>query len=162
MTTKKSGQNKKDFSSLIGQTFGELTILSIGEPLHDGSHTRECYCRCSCGVELTRNFFHVKGGRVKSCGHLRSEKSKEHAQKMGLSNVKKIRGISSKAQSNNTLGIKNVYWVESEGLYVVSIKKNGKYFRARSSTLEGAIAKKEELLEEVRLYMKKLKEKNND
>lgn len=162
MTTKKSGQNKKDFSSLIGQTFGELTILSIGEPLHDGSHTRECYCRCSCGVELTRNFFHVKGGRVKSCGHLRSERSKEHAQKMGLSNAKKLRGISTKAQSNNTLGIKNVYWVESEGLYVVSIKKNGKYFRARSSTLEGAIAKKEELLEEVRLYMKKLKEKNYD
>ena len=65
-------------------------------------------------------------------------------------------------EANNTLGIKNVYWVESEGLYVVSIKKNGKYFRARSSTLEGAIAKKEELIEEVRLYMKKLKEKNHD
>lgn len=154
---KKLAPNRKDYSSLIGQKFGELTILSIGDPLHDGSHSRDCYCRCSCGVELTRNFFHVKAGRVKSCGHLRSEKSKINAKKMGLNGAKKLRKMTTKAQSNNKSGIKNVYWVESEGLYVVSIKKNGKFFRARSSTLEGAIAKKGELLKEVELYLKQLK-----
>ena len=154
---KKLAPNRKDYSPLIGQKFGELTILSIGDPLHDGSHSRDCYCRCSCGVELTRNFFHVKAGRVKSCGHLRSEKAKINAKKMGLNGAKKLRKMTTKAQSNNKSGIKNVYWVESEGLYVVSIKKNGKFFRARSSTLEGAIAKKEELLKEVELYLKQLK-----
>lgn len=153
----KLAPNRKDYSSLIGQTFGELTILSIGEPLHDGSHSRNCYCRCSCGVELTRNFFHVKAGRVKSCGHLRSEKAKVHAKEMGLRGAKKIRNVTAKAQSNNQSGIRNVYWIESEGRYVVSIKRNGKMFRARSSTLEGAIAKKEELLKKVELYLEQLK-----
>lgn len=154
---KKLAPNRKDYSSLVGQTFGELTILSIGEPLHDGSHSRNCYCRCSCGVELTRNFFHVKSGRVKSCGHLRSEKAKVHAKEMGLRGAKKIRNVTAKAQSNNQSGIRNVYWIESEGRYVVSIKRNGKMFRARSSTLEGAIAKKEELLKKVELYLEQLK-----
>lgn len=154
---KKLAPNRKDYSSLVGQTFGELTILSIGEPLHDGSHSRNCYCRCSCGVELTRNFFHVKSGRVKSCGHLRSEKAKVHAKEMGLRGAKKIRNVTAKAQSNNQSGIRNVYWIESEGRYVVSIKRNGKMFRARSSTLEGAIAKKEELLKKVGLYLEQLK-----
>lgn len=153
----KLAPNRKDYSSLIGQTFGELTILSIGDPLHDGSHSRDCYCRCSCGVELTRNFFHVKAGRVKSCGHLRSEKAKVHAKEMGLRGAKKIRNVTAKAQSNNQSGIRNVYWIESEGRYVVSIKRNGKMFRARSSTLEGAIAKKEELLKKVELYLGQLK-----
>lgn len=153
----KLAPNRKDYSSLIGQTFGELTILSIGDPLHDGSHSRDCYCRCSCGVELTRNFFHVKAGRVKSCGHLRSEKAKVHAKEMGLRGAKKIRNVTAKAQSNNQSGIRNVYWIESEGRYVVSIKRNGKMFRARSSTLEGAIAKKEELLKKVELYLEQLK-----
>ena len=153
----KLAPNRKDYSLLIGQTFGELTILSIGEPLHDGSHSRNCYCRCSCGVELTRNFFHVKAGRVKSCGHLRSEKAKVHAKEMGLRGAKKIRNVTAKAQSNNQSGIRNVYWIESEGRYVVSIKRNGKMFRARSSTLEGAIAKKEELLKKVELYLEQLK-----
>lgn len=157
---KKLAPNRKDYSSLIGQTFGELTILSIGEPLHDGSHSRNCYCRCSCGVELTRNFFHVKAGRVKSCGHLRSEKAKVHAKEMGLRGAKKIRNVTAKAQSNNQSGIRNVYWIESEGRYVVSIKRNGKMFRTRSSTLEGAIAKKEELLKEVELYLEQVKEEN--
>lgn len=156
MTMEKLAPNRKDFSGLVGQTFGELTILSIGEPLHDGSHARECYCRCSCGVELTRNFFHVKGGKVKSCGHLWREKAKAHAKEMGLKNAHRLRELNDEVQSNNKLGIKNVCWVESEGLYVISIKKNGKYFRARSSTLEGAIAKKEALLEEVKLYLKQL------
>jgi hypothetical protein len=156
----KLAPNRKDYSSLIGQTFGELTILSIGEPLHDGSHSRNCYCRCSCGVELTRNFFHVKAGRVKSCGHLRSEKAKVHAKEMGLRGAKKIRNVTAKAQSNNQSGIRNVYWIESEGRYVVSIKRNGKMFRARSSTLEGAIAKKEELLKEVELYLEQVKERD--
>lgn len=154
----KLAPNRKDYSSFIGQTFGELTILSIGEPLHDGSHSRNCYCRCSCGVELTRNFFHVKAGRVKSCGHLRSEKAKVHAKEMGLRGAKKIRNVTAKAQSNNQSGIRNVYWIESEGRYVVSIKRNGKMFRARTSTLEGAIAKKEELLKEVELYLEQVKE----
>ena len=153
----KLAPNRKDYSSLIGQTFGELTILSIGDPLHDGSHSRDCYCRCSCGVELTRNFFHVKAGRVKSCGHLRSEKAKVHAKEMGLRGAKKIRNVTAKAQSNNQSGIRNVYWIESEGRYVVSIKRNGKMVRARSSTLEGAIAKKEELLKKVELYLEQLK-----
>lgn len=156
MTMEKLAPNRKDFSGLVGQAFGELTILSIGEPLHDGSHARECYCRCSCGVELTRNFFHVKGGRVKSCGHLRRERAKAHAKEMGLKNAHRLRELNDEVQSNNKLGIKNVCWVESEGLYVISIKKNGKYFRARSSALEGAIAKKEALLEEVKLYLKQL------
>lgn len=154
----KLAPNRKDFSSFIGQTFGELTILSIGEPLHDGSHSRNCYCRCSCGVELTRNFFHVKGGRVKSCGHLQREKARANAREMGLRGAKKIRNVTTEAQSNSQLGIRNVYWIESEGRYVVSIKRNGKMFRARSSTLEGAIAKKEELLKEVELYLEQVRE----
>lgn len=77
---------------------------------------------------------------------------------MGLRGANKIRNVTAEAQSNSQSGIRNVYWIESEGRYVVSIKRNGKMFRARASTLEGAIAKKEELLKEVELYLEQVKE----
>jgi hypothetical protein len=48
--------------------FGYLTVLAI-----DG---RKCRCRCKCGREVYRNWYHVKSGRVKSCGCLRSESVK--------------------------------------------------------------------------------------
>ena len=139
--------NLKDYTNYIGNVFSELTILSIGDPIGGNKRTRMCVCECSCGETVERNFFQVRNGKIKSCGHLRSQNAKSHLAKVDHKKGGETHNKSGKPSSNNTLGIKNVYWVESEKLYVVSIKRNGKLLRRRSKTLAGALEAKKQLLE---------------
>lgn len=141
--------NLKDYTSYIGNIFGELTILSIGDPIGGNKRTRMCICKCSCGETVERNFFQVRNGKIKSCGHLRSQNAKNRLAKVDHRKGGETRNKSDKPSSNNTLGIKNVYWVESENLYVVSIKRNGKLLRRRSKTLAGALEAKKQLLQKL-------------
>lgn len=139
--------NLKDYTNYIGNIFGELTILSIGDPVGGNKRTRMCVCKCSCGKTVERNFFQVRNGKIKSCGHLRSKNARSRLAKVDHRKGGETRNKSDRPSSNNKLGIKNVYWVESEDLYVVSIKRNGKILRRRSKTLEGALEAKRQLLE---------------
>lgn len=61
----------KDYSHLIGETFGELTIFDISEP--DTSHRsrRMAECLCSCGKSFTANLHSLLNGSIKTCGHTR-------------------------------------------------------------------------------------------
>ena len=65
--------SKKDYSHLIGQTFNELTILKISEPINQKTTSRKCTCLCSCGKKTSPTLYSVLNGQVKSCGHLRGE-----------------------------------------------------------------------------------------
>lgn len=62
----------KDYLEYIGQQFGELTILSVSEPIKEKKYERHCRCKCSCGKEIETWFRSVLRGSTKSCGHVRS------------------------------------------------------------------------------------------
>lgn len=66
----------KDYSHLIGKTYGKLVILEICQPQKHKfpsskyNHSiRRCVCRCSCGKIITPQLHSVLGGETKSCGH---------------------------------------------------------------------------------------------
>jgi hypothetical protein len=62
------------FASLIGQTFGRLTVIS-----HEGMRTKSYHqywkCRCSCqsGIEVIVQDCMLKNGNTRSCGCLKRE-----------------------------------------------------------------------------------------
>lgn len=52
---------------LIGQKFGKLTVIKIGE--NRGKSTSEFWlCKCDCGNENTVSSQHLRENQVKSCG----------------------------------------------------------------------------------------------
>lgn len=52
--------------NLVGQTFGEWTVLAPAESSRGKSRF---VCRCSCGAEKHVSGDALSGGRTKSCGH---------------------------------------------------------------------------------------------
>ena len=76
------GENlKKDYSNLIGQKFGELTILEISDPIKELNSRRISTCLCSCGRKVKSNFSAVINGQTKTCGNcsrgVRSTRNKD-------------------------------------------------------------------------------------
>lgn len=63
---------EKRRSSLVGQTFGRLTVLrriSYG----DSSHQTRWLCRCACGNETVVTTGNLKHGHTASCGCVQAE-----------------------------------------------------------------------------------------
>ena len=67
---------EKDYSYLIGKTFGELVVLEICQlqlrayPSSKGRYKRQaCVCRCSCGKIIVPKIYSLLEGYTKSCGH---------------------------------------------------------------------------------------------
>lgn len=60
---------------LRGQTFGRLTVVAFA-----GSRrgTAEWACVCSCGTSVSASAGNLRGGRTKSCGCFRRERSTVH------------------------------------------------------------------------------------
>lgn len=54
----------------LGETFNELTILSIASYHRDTGKITRVLCLCSCGVEKIISLSKVVSGATKSCGHL--------------------------------------------------------------------------------------------
>lgn len=74
--------SKRCADSLLGQTFGEWTVIAI-----DKSQPSKYVCRCSCGT--TRSVFagSLKQGTSRSCGCLKSKKAKKRFQKKAESHI---------------------------------------------------------------------------
>lgn len=55
-------------------TFGDLVVLSKGEPkvTSGGNKITTWHCRCNCGKEITTSTNHLRQGHTKSCGCLQS------------------------------------------------------------------------------------------
>lgn len=137
---------RKDYSDIVGKTFGELTVLSYTEPLKENKYHRTCLCRCSCGKEVSWRLDLVLDGRRTTCGHI------------------KVQIDTTPFASNKTTGIRNISWSNSKQKYLVSIKRLGRYFRGSAKTLNDAIKLKEEKLAESEQYVQELlkaKERNN-
>lgn len=132
------GRKHKDYSEYIGKRFGELTILSISEPIKEKNFVRYCNCKCSCGKETTPFLSSVLRGRTTSCGHVNTD-----------------RRIASCIQNPNCLitnkstGIKNISFDRRRHYYVVTIVRNGVKYREYTYSLTEAIKIKERILQDL-------------
>lgn len=144
--TKSCGHlNTKDYSEHIGKQFGELTILSISEPIKEKNFVRYCNCKCSCGKETRPQLHAVLNGNTKSCGHL----SKELLTEMNEKRIKNLHARKEAYNSNTSTGIKNISFDKHGHAYVVKIVRNGVRHVKRTSSLENAIKLKEQILQEL-------------
>ena len=57
----------RKLTSLIGQKFGRLTVMSLA-PKREGKSEIRWLCACDCGKEHTVDSGHLKGGTISSCG----------------------------------------------------------------------------------------------
>lgn len=63
---------REDSASLIGKTYGQLTITEIDEERTKQIHQLCVFADCSCGVKHKSFIFNkLKRGETKSCGHLK-------------------------------------------------------------------------------------------
>jgi hypothetical protein len=67
------------YEDLTGKKFGKLNVLEFS---HKVKKVRYWKCKCDCGNEKVINGFHLKRGKINSCGCL----IKEATRKMGLAN----------------------------------------------------------------------------
>ena len=119
-----------DYSEYVNKRFGELTILSISEPITDKRSQRFCVCKCSCGKETNSSLSSLLYGDVTSCGHARN--------------------LNPSCNVNNTsTGIKNISFITSKRQYRVDIERNGVRYIERTYSLEEAIKIKERILQEL-------------
>ena len=136
---------KKDYSDYIGKQFGELTILSISEPIKEKNSARLCKCKCSCGKETQSYLYGVLCGSTKSCGHVHKERSPEVLKK----HMQSLHKRKEANTSNKSTGIKNISFDEYGHSYVVQITRNKVRHVKRTSSLAKAIKLKEQILKEL-------------
>lgn len=148
----RNAKARKEMKKRVGKTFGDLTVLSIGEPEQKaGTKTKKRYalCRCSCGNLIKVAYMSVIEGNTKSCGHLKREHDKKE---LNSPNViqKRNRTIreSDKPFKTNKLGIKNVYYDYIDDRYNIDVIRYGKRYRGHAKTLEQALLVKQNLLKQ--------------
>ena len=136
---------QNDYSEYVNKKFGELTILSISEPIEEKNYERICKCKCSCGKETTPYLRSLLTGDTKSCGHLIKERAIEtYSEKLKLRNKRKEANV-----SNKSTGIKNISFHSRNRLYIVSITRKGINHSKYASSLEEAIKIKERILQDL-------------
>ena len=137
----------KDYSECIGKQFGELTILSISEPikLNKNYYKRFCHCECSCSKEINVQLHSVLNGNTKSCGHLRNECTPDgYLKRIEIRNQNKQANV-----SNQSTGVKNISYSKRDCIYLIQITRNGQRYYDSASSLSEAIRIKERILQEL-------------
>jgi len=74
-------------NGLIGQRFGSLEVISRDTTKPQG-HGHKIYwnCRCSCGDHVSVRSDHLRGGKIKSCGHILGDNTKTDAIEKAIKN----------------------------------------------------------------------------
>ncbi len=77
---------RKNLDDLIGQSFGNLSVIGRAENTKQGK--RRWICRCACGKvkEKPVTSFDLKSGKVKSCGCLYFSSNKNRTKTHGMTN----------------------------------------------------------------------------
>lgn len=73
------------FKDITGQKFGKLTVVCFAGVLSGNSRWK---CACECGGSTISHIGSLRRGEAKSCGCLRSEKSKLQFTSHGMSHTK--------------------------------------------------------------------------
>lgn len=129
---------KKDYSEYVNKQFGELTILSISEPIKALKSNRRCTCKCSCGKEVETSLNDVLRGSTTSCGHVHREKLLASRNQNSNCRI-----------DNKSTGIKNISFNRRKNIYKVCIQRKGAPYRGYASSLAEAIKIKERILQDL-------------
>lgn len=124
------------FEDMTGRRFGRLVVL-------EELRYNKVRCKCDCGNVVVVGKTRIVGGYTQSCGCLNRERSAENLRSLTKDGgrIFKNRLKSDKPQSNNTSGIKGVWFDKSRGLWAAEIKIRGKRYRlGRFAKLEDAAA----------------------
>ena len=132
---------RKDYSYLIGQSIGKLTILSHADDPKVAKEKDNYLCRCSCGKEVILPINEIVNGAITSCPEC-ERKEKENEKNTSTQ----------RSGESLELGMRNIHWDEREERFVVAVKRGGKWFKARAKTLEQAIEKRGSEIELLFLY----------
>lgn len=73
--------------NVIGEKYGRLTVISKSEHKDKNNHSY-WNCVCECGNYTTVALHHLTGGRINSCGCLKSEKTIERSTIHGKTNTR--------------------------------------------------------------------------
>jgi len=74
----------------VGDVFGRLTVLEVGEPVRHQLHLTPCRCICLCGTERMFRRSNLLHGS-QSCGCLRMERARAKSIKHGYARSKTYR-----------------------------------------------------------------------
>lgn len=116
------GRQTKDYSHLIGKTFGDREILNIIRKQIGKLHTACAVCKCKCGRIDDVQIDQLTSGRCLRCT--------------------KCADI----RANKSTGIKNISYDRSRDSFIVTIKRNGQKVIRHVRSLDEAILTKELLL----------------
>lgn len=136
---------KKQARNVTGTTFHRLTALEPTKKRDvDGSVIWKW--KCACGNITERSLNSVSRGLTKSCGCMNREtgtKSYESRLKPNYvvgTNLNIIRNASEKGYKNSETGIRGVFFLSKENVYIAGISFQGVRIYKRYKTLEDAIA----------------------
>ena len=59
----------EEFACLLGNTYGELTVLEVMDSFNGSKIIRKGLFRCSCGKIIVPKIYSLLEGYTKSCGH---------------------------------------------------------------------------------------------
>jgi len=145
---------------LAGQKFGKLTVLAPAENI--GKRTA-WLCRCDCGQKKVVKTYHLRSGRVTSCGcdrpyacegwPVKTPLSKGAAGRASLTYVDGtcVEMLAARTvRCNNTSGVPGVDWRASEGVWRAAICFKGKrYYLGRYRKFEDAVKARKRAEEEM-------------
>jgi len=145
---------------LLGQRFGKLTVIAPAE--NQGGRTAWC-CRCDCGRERVVKTYHLRSGKITSCGcdslyaraHcLESEPMSTGA--AGRASLTYVDGTcvemlaAKTVRRNNTSGVPGVDWRASKRLWRAAICFKGKrYYLGSYGKFEDAVRARKRAEEEL-------------
>lgn len=138
-----------------GAKFNELTVIEYTGKKHRGSKLYKTLC--SCGKIYYATASDLKGGNLKSCGHLKLGKAKNNV-KQGQAKIKKINtkyGGTSPAMLGynptkaSTSGYRNIY-IQKDDRYLVLVAFKGKInYGGKFKKLNDAIKARDRLQEKL-------------
>jgi hypothetical protein len=131
---------------LKGREFGNLKVIKkTGKKDSNGSIIWHCLCKCGNYTDVSAD--NLKTGRVKSCGCIRKEQTRENS-KHAYKYNKKYKFIENTnvyllepkhLKSNNHSGINGISWDNSRSKWLAKIGFKGKsYYLGRYDKLEDA------------------------
>ena len=144
-----------------GETINNIKLLKITTKKRGTSYLYKC--KCFCGKIFYATYAEIKKQKVRSCGCLKTYKPqnlKKAIAKYKENYIKKNKNIkiisNSKLYSNNTTGIKGVFFSNIENKWIAFLTFKGKRYKKRFNKREDAINYRKQLEEK---YFKPILEK---
>lgn len=151
-------------NNLVGQKFGRLTAIRPTDERENITGSVIWECHCDCGNTTFVSSTALTSGNTTSCGCYKkdviSKNMKKNREKSYIDGTS-INAITNKVRSDNTSGVKGIYWNKRQKNWVVRIGFKGKrYYIGAFKDLEDAKKARKEA--EEKLYKPFLEEHKRD